>query len=118
MKRLSTLLLTCLLLSGCMLEFECANEPTEEIASPDGSKKMVLFSRDCGATTGFNTQCSILANSEPLPDERGNVFVIDNGTAKVTWVDDSSVLVTFEADVRIFRQESAVGGVEVEYRSN
>ena len=38
----------------------CGNEIIEEIKSPDNKYKLVIFQRDCGATTGFSTQISIL----------------------------------------------------------
>ena len=37
----------------------CGNEILGEFASPDRKKKVVVFQRDCGATTGFSTQASL-----------------------------------------------------------
>jgi len=33
----------------------CANTPIENIASPDKNWKVILFERDCGATTDFSS---------------------------------------------------------------
>jgi len=55
---------------------DCRNEIQEEHVSPDGSIKLVVFSRDCGATTGFNTQVSVLPIDTALPDSPGNTLIM------------------------------------------
>lgn len=55
----------------------CGNEVFQEVLSPDGTYKAVVFQRDCGATTGFSTQVSILKASSQLANRAGNVFAID-----------------------------------------
>ena len=49
----------------------------------DTEYKIVVFERDCGATTGFSTQASILKINEDLPNEPGNIFTsnTDHGKA-------------------------------------
>jgi hypothetical protein len=44
----------------------CANEVLSQTVSPDAKMKAVVFQRDCGATTGFSTQVSIIQNSSLL----------------------------------------------------
>ena len=102
-------------LPGC-LDSECENEPTAEVLSPDGTKKIVLFSRNCGATTGFNTQGTVLNRGDELPYEPGSAFIIDNGTAKVTWADDRMLIVVFENNARVFKKELSDGGVTIDYQ--
>jgi hypothetical protein len=58
----------CLSLAG-----DCSNQIIKQIPSPNGKMKAVVFQRDCGATTGFNTQVSVLLSNQQLPDEGGNV---------------------------------------------
>lgn len=106
---------TLLSLMSCGIESECENNIIGEFASPDGSKRIVLFSRDCGATTGFNTQAMLLKSGETLPDEAGNVFIIDQGSATVSWKDDSTVIVTFSGGPRKSKTEAEVGGIRFEY---
>jgi len=36
--------------------FPCGNDVLTDLPSPDGKYKVVVFQRDCGATTGFSTQ--------------------------------------------------------------
>lgn len=105
----------CLTLLGC-LDSKCVNEVGEVLESPDGTKKIVVFSRNCGATTGFNTQASIVEAKQKLPDASGNAFVVDKGAVKLSWKKDGGVLVVFDRGVRMFKQESAVSGVAIEYR--
>ena len=63
-------------LVGCSAD--CVNEVREELVSPDGKRKIVVFSRNCGATTGFSTQASVLERAETLPNEGGSLFVVDH----------------------------------------
>lgn len=71
----------CLLLANaCQLFFEdtmCNNYLVAETASPNKDKKQkaILFTRDCGATTSFSTQISLLEDGEPLANEEGNIFI-------------------------------------------
>jgi hypothetical protein len=101
--------------AGCF-DADCLNEIREEVISPDGKNKVVLFSRNCGATTGFNTQASILKQGEQLPDDGGNAFIIDQGVAKVSWKNNKSILVVSEHNARNFKQEVSVRGITFEYR--
>jgi len=108
--------LTLFSLAGC-LGTECSNEPITEVTSPDGTKKIVLFSRNCGATTGFNTQGTILNCGDALPNESGTTFIIDGGSAKVSWAGDSKIVVTLEGSARAFKKETSDRGVAIEYQS-
>ncbi|WP_348223576.1 hypothetical protein [Luteolibacter sp.] len=87
------------------------------MVSPDGSKKIVLFSRNCGATTGFNTQGTILNLGDALPNESGSAFIIDSGSAKVSWAGDFKIVVTLEGGARAFKKEPSDRGVAIEYQS-
>ena len=55
----------------------CENEISKTVISPSGNLKAVVFNRGCGATTGFNTQISIINTSEELESEGGNLFIAD-----------------------------------------
>lgn len=65
-----------------LLAGDCGNEPISEIQSPDKSLKVIIFQRDCGATTGFSTQVSILPATRSLPNESGNALVADTDHGK------------------------------------
>lgn len=55
----------------------CGNEVYSEALSPDKKYKVVVFQRDCGATTGFSTQISIIDSTDDLKNESGNIYIID-----------------------------------------
>ncbi len=101
----------------------CANEIISESSSPDGVKRLVMFQRDCGATTGLSTHVSVLSASTPLPNKSGNLYVSDlnHGAApsgpavKVAWVSNQSVVLTYHPMVRVFKSESEVDGVRASY---
>ena len=99
---------------GCS-GIDCDNEVSQELRSPDGSVKVALSSRDCGATTGFNTQATLLRSGEHLPDEPGNVFIIDQGKAQIAWEASTTLLVRISPVARVFKQESKVRGISIKY---
>jgi hypothetical protein len=104
-----------LLFAGCFGS-DCVNEVREELASPSGNFKAVVFSRNCGATTGANVQVSVLKMKEELPDTGGNTLIVDKGEATVSWKVDGGLLVVLDHRVRVFKKESVVDGVAIEYR--
>lgn len=114
---------SCVSLAG-----DCANTIHREVASPNGKMKAVIFDRDCGATTGFNTQVSVLPFDGKLPDDGGNAFVADTngGLASsggrgpyvgVAWANDTELVVTYDKAARVFHNESSVGNVRVRYET-
>ncbi len=114
-KRFVSVFLLSAVMTSC-LQTDCVNEVSKELASPDGKMKIVLFSRDCGATTGFNMQAMVLGANESLPDTPGNAFIFDDCEASVSWQNDNSVLVVFDRNVRVFQKELSVSGISFEYR--
>jgi hypothetical protein len=105
----------------------CANEVLREHSSPGGKLKVVVFQRDCGATTGFSTQASILSAEEDLPEEGGNLFVSDtnHGAApsgpgggpevRVGWKNARELWLSHHRNARIFKAEREVQGISVSY---
>lgn len=113
--RLMILLLLPALSSGCDM---CGNEVLQSIASPSGMHKVEVFSRDCGATTDFSTQVSIISADGRLPNESGNILVLD-GTVpvRVQWRSDSKLTVAGLGTSQAFKQESSLAGVSIEYEN-
>ena len=56
-------------LSGCV--DLCENEIKTEVASPDETKRAVIFERSCGATTPFSTHVSVLNRGEACHVRQG-----------------------------------------------
>jgi hypothetical protein len=75
--------------AGCV--DPCGNAVLSEEYSPNREFRAVVFERDCGATTGFSTQVSVLtANGQFLTQpswlhstQPGNVFVADTDHGNV-----------------------------------
>jgi hypothetical protein len=94
----------------------CANEPVASVLSPSGANKAVVFTRDCGATTSWSTQVSILRGSEQLPNEAGNTLVVEGkAPVQVTWTSESTVTLRGTSEAKRFKKEGAVNGVSVVY---
>jgi hypothetical protein len=105
----------------------CQNSVASRSLSPDGKWAAVIFQRDCGATTGFSTQISIVgANAEP--SDTGTAFIADDdhGAARVgdwqgpwaeiKWLAPDRVLVRYAAKSRLFKQRGQVSGVRITYQ--
>ena len=105
----------------------CANETLKTIQSPDGKRQAVVFRRDCGATTAYSTQVSIMASGVKLPNQGGNVFVADTDHGKapeqegggpvvnVEWLDNKSLRVSYDSKDRVFHKETQQSGVLITY---
>jgi hypothetical protein len=105
----------------------CANEQISSVDAPDHRARVVVFERDCGATTDFSTQVVILRRGEELGDRSGDVFVVDSDHGRAaagpgggpwveaTWTSPDSIVIRFDDQARIFHQSTIVGGIAVRY---
>jgi hypothetical protein len=116
-------------LTGCFdLSSGCANSIISRADAPDGLHSAVMFQRDCGATTGFSTQISVL-KPEQEPSDGGNAFIADadHGAAatgewggpwaEIRWLDNTTLLIRFASGSRIFEQSKQVSGVRINYQA-
>ena len=72
----------------------CTNEILNEIPSPDGKLKAVVFRRSCAATDSITTNVSIFGSSEKPPNEPGNSFIAQGvPPVSIRWIDDSELLI-------------------------
>jgi hypothetical protein len=113
---------------GLPLSPGCANEVLAEYPSPARQNRLVVFERDCGATTGFSTQASLLPISASLDNEGGNVFDADTDHDKspsgagggpelrVEWRSENSLILTHHSLARIFKAERRFLGVDIVYK--
>lgn len=89
----------------------------QEVASPNNVYKAVEFSRDGGATTGFNTQISIIKAGKKLPDKPGNIYISD-GRAFVTfvWISDIELHIKIRGEgYRSIKSETSYKGINIVY---
>lgn len=91
----------------------CGNDAYAEVHSPDHRYKAIIFQRDCGATTDFSTQISILKMDAELKNKSGNVFVTrghpDTHAPELTWLSNTELLIHRELDGTEFKAESSLG---------
>jgi hypothetical protein len=111
-------------LAGCET---CVNHVVSEAHSPGGQWKVITFERDCGTTTGFSTQISVLDSVGALGGGDGNVFIADDnhGAVKlsadhtiplrVLWKTDTQFAIQYPEGARIFRQQRTYGPVSVSF---
>jgi hypothetical protein len=95
----------------------CSNSVTASIVSPDQSKKLVVFVRDCGATTSFSSQVSLIDSHDKLPNDPGNLLVVGKKAAmQAAWTNDSAAVLTYPAKSEVFKQVAKLDGVSVTYK--
>jgi len=70
-------IIACIFILFSITDGGCVNKIYQSTTSPDNVYRMILFDRDCGATTGYSTHISILKSNEAVEDG-GNVFVADD----------------------------------------
>ncbi|AWA30989.1 hypothetical protein HYN48_13895 [Flavobacterium magnum] len=109
----------------------CGNKVASTFFSPNKQFKILVFERNCGATTDFSTQVSLLRHNLELEhDDEGNIFSADrnygdaeideNGNVylKATWLNNNKVLITYDSKIRIFKKENKLDGITILYNKN
>ncbi len=97
----------------------CANQIYQEVYSADRTLKAVVFQRDCGATTGFSTQVSVLPAGETLTNDiAGNLYIANGRPADsqlmLQWSSQRSMLIQGHVTDAI-KQETMIEDVVVSY---
>ncbi|RUT28025.1 hypothetical protein EJP77_18590 [Paenibacillus zeisoli] len=93
----------------------CGNQVISREAQPDGNKEFVVFKRDCGATTGYSYQLSLIQKGEPIDNSAGNVYVSDQ-EIKAVWMDSETIHVIGVLSTN-FKMVTEYKGIKVEYSS-
>lgn len=104
----------------------CANNIALTIKSPDEHWKVVVFRRDCGATTGFSTHVSVLQNHRGLPNRSGNIFSAEIGEGAVNqmgliylepeWLDSETLLIKYEESADVYEQKQSFNNIKIRYQ--
>jgi hypothetical protein len=106
---------------------ECGNTLLSRLPSPDGKRELVVYERNCGATTGFSTQASVLRSSDSLPQDPNSFVVIDSDHGRAPsgpgggpilvglWTGNDSLLVQFDRRARVFTQKRKMRGVTIHF---
>lgn len=118
-------LVAAVLAAGCGEADLCANTEVRRLASPDGRLDAVLFERNCGATTGFSSQVSILTAGAALDPVGGNTLVIDDNAGaapsgpwggpevEMRWVGPRTLRLRHHPAARLFHAGDRVAGVTI-----
>jgi hypothetical protein len=105
----------------------CGNNISKEITSPDKKLKAIIFTRDCGATTGFSSQLSIIDYSEQLENKAGNTLIIsdkeldpetETGGVNVNaeWNGNNELIIYFNLKAETLKKKNDIKGVKITYR--
>jgi hypothetical protein len=105
----------------------CGNSLLSETVAPGGQLKAVVLERNCGATTDFSTQVSLIEPNTTLPSRGGNVFgaTTDRGRSpsgpgggpdvKAIWVGPTSLRIEHHPMARVLAWSPLVNGVHIQY---
>jgi hypothetical protein len=124
MRKVSPLVLAIAMTAGC--SDGCGNTVVSSKEAPDARHSAVLFQRDCGTTTGFSTQISVLNAGKRLSGA-GNAFIANDERgaaragawggpwAELVWLSPSRLLVRYDAKARVFYRRETVSGVQITF---
>lgn len=94
----------------------CNNEVNVVLAALQGERVAVVFNRNCGATTDFNTQLSVLPRGAAAPSQAGNALIADGGVPlKLRWKSESELVVSGHQGAKLFKQAHLANGVMISY---
>ena len=106
----------------------CDNKIIKTEYSPNKKYKIVTFCRECGATTDFSTQISILEFEEELKNESGNLFSADSEHGKAQtneeniinvipkWLSNEKVIIEYDKNARVFKNENSINEIMIDYK--
>lgn len=103
----------------------CGNTILSEVTSPGAELEVVVFDRDCGATTRSSIQVSVLPAGDPLhASEPGNLFIAETDRnaespsgppVRVEWVGRNRLRVIHDSRLRIVKAARSIAAVRIEY---
>lgn len=114
-----------LMLAGCGEGGLCSNRITQRTASPDGSSELVVYERDCGATTAFATHVDIVEPGE-APTGSSDIFVATRGNwhadwngaeASARWTGPRSLLIIHDTASELRKSDNRLGNIAITYRA-
>ncbi|GGH53235.1 hypothetical protein GCM10007423_58490 [Dyadobacter endophyticus] len=112
-----------------MLAPGCEDTTCETLFSPDRSHKVILYTRNCGATTGFSTHIALAKSDEDINDGT-TIFVADDGYGEANlhpvyqalidirarWIDNHSLELSYERKARLFTEKVKADGITIIHR--
>src|ERR1051326_774080 len=97
----------------------CGTTVHQIIPNPNLHRTAIVFDIDCGATTNFNTQLSIVDAGVTFSSDRNpsSLFIYGPHTLYVRWVSDKILEVSTPSHWRTGQKNDHAGDVEIRYRS-
>ena len=104
-----------------MITENCTNRVISEIPSPGGTKKVVIFQRNCGIDAAISTQVSLLGRTETLQNRKGNLFIATGNARRVgvdiKWKSPTAIDLSYKTRREVLRKTSQLNGVTISYRN-
>ena len=95
----------------------CSVDIAERLTSPDGQFDLVAFSRDCGTSTGPNSQAALIPAGDDLPEDAASFASIGMAADLAPrWDGFGNIELTLPEGAEIYRQDDTVAGIAVIYR--
>jgi len=96
----------------------CDNEFIQSTTSPDNKWKVVLFQRDCGATTNFSSHIVVIKREQKFDPEQniGKIFIADGTPTnfQIRWVDKRHLLVK-APQTRVYKVLKSYQNIDIQY---
>src|SRR5574341_1576054 len=108
-------------ISGCASFDPCGNQVIQRIPAPKDPWEVVVFERDCGATTRKSVQVSIVGLGTRLPNEGGNIFIAEPSSENLTdevsvrWISNKEIEIRYSPKAKIFKSEIQVKHIHITY---
>ena len=100
----------------------CGDYIFKEYPSPNKTKKVVIYERDCGATTTWNTHISILDYDKQFDGMDESIFSIRGRPAEVapniTWIDNKNIIIHHKVngkEIRIKNKHGWLNPIKIIY---
>jgi hypothetical protein len=98
----------------------CGNTELTRSRSPDGTKEVVLFERDCGAMTHTYIHVSVVSVGERVKGA-GNAFTADSNhqqapvDVRLQWESPHKLRLSYATSARVFQRTDRIGDTDVVY---
>jgi hypothetical protein len=97
---------------------ECDIVRLTDVPSPDGSKSVVTYRKECGATVPDSTHASIVSSGAPFSPESAAPFFSVRGLQDIqaAWIGEQTVRVGLIPGANTFyKRNQYVGNIRIEY---
>jgi hypothetical protein len=97
---------------------ECRSVRLTVVPSPDGSKSVVIYRNECGATVPYSTHASIASSGASFSPEDATPFFSVRGVQDmlVTWRGGKVVRIGLVPGAgKIYKRDQSVGDIRIEY---